>query len=360
MSYILFGGTFDPIHFGHINIAKFALEKLSADKVIFIPSKNPRWKDPISSADRLNMINIALSGEKDFIISHFELDSTEPVNYSIDTIEHFVKLYPNEKLYFLIGFDQVDNLDRWHEIDKISKLVQIVAISRPSYPYNHELLKRYNVQVIQGKEYDVSSTDIRTLKSLYTPRGVIDYIVDHKLYFTKSVEAYMSSSRFLHSVSTAKLAYDIASSNGLDPTIAYIAGLIHDIAKERSDLKEIMEKHYPQYINMPSFIYHQFAGEYIARTFFKIDDERILEAIRVHTTGDRAMGKYAKILYAADKIEPTRNFDSKSLIEAMKSNLTSGFREVLKAQIEYYKSKNIDYSNNMQMRCFTYYLKEER
>lgn len=358
---ILFGGTFDPVHSGHLLIARDAMRLLHAEKVVFIPAKNPRWKEPISSADRLAMLEAALADQPDFAISHFEIDSPDLVNYTVDTARHFVRRYPEHRLYFLIGFDQVDNLDRWHEIEELAGLVQLVAVARPGYPRNHQLLKKYGVQVLECPEYPVSSTAIRELKSLRTPRPVIEYIVEHELYFAKSVMAYMSPRRYRHSVSTAWLAYDIAEANGLDPTVAFIAGYLHDIAREMEPLeaRRLMELYYPEYLDYPPVFYHQFIGEYLAGSYFKISDERVLEAIRIHTSGDRAMGKYAKILFAADKIEPGRSYDSSELIAAVKKNLASGFKEVLRHTKLYYAEKGLPAETALQQRCFDYYIKGE-
>lgn len=359
-SLILFGGTFDPIHNGHLNIAAFSQKQLKTDKVIFIPAKTPRWKDPISSSDRLKMLEAALKGKEDFIISHFELESAAPVNYSIETCRHFRRRYKDAKLYFLIGFDQVDNLDRWHEIEELAEIVEIVAVARPGYPRNHRLLKKYHIQVLECPEYSVSSTAVRELSSLDIPREVLEYILDHELYFTRSVEAYMSSDRYRHSVSTSWLSYNIASSNKLDPTPAFIAGYLHDIAKELplAEQQELMEKHYKEYLNYPPFTYHQFLGEYLAKTYFKIKDERVLEAIKWHTSGKANMGLYAKILYAADKIEPTRKYDSSEMIAAIKENLEEGFLYVLKENQIYYQKHQMKTGKPLD-ETYNYYLKGE-
>ena len=360
MSLILFGGTFDPIHRGHIQIAKEVKEKVSASKVILIPSKNPRWKTPIDINDRLNMLNLSIKGDDDFLVSRFEIDSDAPVNYSIDTVRYFKNLYKNETPYFLIGFDQVYKLDRWKDIDEISSLVQLIAVSRPSCPTNHPSIKKYNIKVINCREYDISSTDIREFKSLDVNEEVLHYIIDHKLYFYDTVKAFYSDKRFQHVLSVAWLSYDIAKENGLDPTIAFIAGILHDVGKESENQEEVMKLYYKEYLDYPPVVFHQFVGEYIAKNFFKINDERVLEAIKYHTTGNRSMGKYAKIIYAADKIDPTRGYDSKEMIKAMKENLSSGFKMVLNENFKFLSGKkNVLFNNKLSKLCISYYLKEE-
>ena len=104
-NYILFGGTFDPIHNGHIRMATYASMKLNAD-VVFVPARSPRWKNPTSSSkERLKMLKAALkycpSGTS---ILDYELKSKDDINYSIDTVRYFKNMHPNDKIYFLIGF----------------------------------------------------------------------------------------------------------------------------------------------------------------------------------------------------------------------------------------------------------------
>lgn len=102
-SIILFGGTFDPIHKGHLLVAKNALRELKADKVIFIPAKNPRWKVPLECKHRLNMLKLGLEGEKRVEISEIELESKAPVSYSVNTVETYRKKLSFSKDLLLDG-----------------------------------------------------------------------------------------------------------------------------------------------------------------------------------------------------------------------------------------------------------------
>ena len=346
-SIILFGGSFDPIHNGHLAIARFALNHLDGEKVIYIPAKNPRWKQASDIKHRLEMLQIALKDEPNCEISTFEMDQNSPVSYSVITAEYFRKIYPNRKLYFIIGYDQLDQLDDWHEIEHMSNLVQIVAFARRGYPKNHEAIKKYHVQVIENIKMPVSSTKIRTLQSLDTKKEVIDYIVDHDLYFCKTVKAYLSEDRYKHSISVARTAYDIAKANNIEPSVAYIAGLLHDIAKNMSkqELHHYMDELFPEYASYPEFTFHQWVGSYITEEFFSITNQNILDAICYHTTGRKIMSTYDKIIYASDKIEPLRGYNSDFLIEACKENLEKGWLLVLKENEKFFEEKHIKYKD---------------
>ena len=361
---ILFGGAFDPIHFGHLNMVEAASSQLNAE-VIFIPAKISVWKnDSCPVEDKINMINLALKEtglDKIATVSRYEVDLDRDSNYSIDTVRHFKSIYPNDNLFMLIGLDQVDNFHKWKEAKELSKLVRIVFFGRLNEQFNSNNVAEYNMLEISGEINDYNSTDIRSLKSLDTPDSVINYIIDNDLYFMQKIKSRMSLDRYEHSKSVGKLAYEIAKCNNVpDPKKALVAGLIHDCGKElpREVEKEIMEKHFKEYLYLPRIIYHQFTGAYIAKNEFGIDDEVILDAIKYHTTANSNMSDIAKIIYCTDKIEPTRGFNSKSLINSMKCSLTKGFDDVMTSNIEYYNKHGIDYRNPLTVACLDQYYKK--
>ena len=361
---ILFGGAFDPIHLGHLHMADAASKALDAE-VIFIPAKISVWKnDSAPIEDKIRMIQLAIKDfnrENVFSVSRFEADSKDDINYSIDTVRHFKKIYPDANLYLLIGQDQVNSFEKWKNAQEISELVKIVYFGRLDNNSESENISRFNMKRIDGEINNISSTDIRELKSLDTTDSVINYIIDNKLYFMQNIRSRMCKDRYIHSISVGKLAYEIAKSNSVvDPKRALIAGLIHDCGKElsREVEKKIMVENYPEYLDMPSVIYHQFTGAYLAKKEFKIDDKDILQAINYHTTGNSNMSEIAIIIYCADKIEPTRRFDSRDLIDAMKKDLMSGFETVMRSNVEYYNVHKINYRNPLTVACLKQYFKD--
>ncbi len=360
MRKILFGGSFDPVHNGHLAIAKKAREALKADKVVFLIAKYPRWKEVGTPFfHRLEMLKIALEGISWAEISLVEYQSDQKINYTCDTVEKIVSSSSDE-YFFLIGSDQLQQLDRWKRIDELADKVRFVAIRRPGYPLHEENREKYRVEIIDECVDAISSSAIRDFTSLNCPKRVIDYIGKNDLYYIPKIRSYLSARRFNHSLSVADLAYAIAKQNDLDAGKAYIAGLLHDIGKEipGEEQKEFMKRNYPLYEKtIPTVLYHQFLSEEIAKKEFRIDDAEILEAIRYHATGNRNMNPYARIVYASDKIEPTRGYDSGELIEAMKSDYALGFVRVLEENIRFLQSKNSSYSNPLTRDCISEYLK---
>lgn len=365
MNYIIFGGTFDPIHNGHIRMASFASKKYSA-KVIFVPNKSPRWKEPTTDiVHRLAMLKIALK-EVDFPweIDEFEINKKDEINYTIDTIRYFKNKYPNDNLFLLVGADQVNKFADWKDAKELSQLAKIIYSSRPNYIVDEKNVSLFKMESLGFEESgDVSSSDIRLLKSLDLNQDVIRYIEDNKLYYVDKIASHVSKERLSHSIQVARLAYKIAVVNKLEnPNRYYVAAILHDVGKtpsfEGMNAIEFMKKYYPEYIDLPKFAYHQFIGEHIAKEEFKIEDEEILEAIKFHCTGNSNMKKIGMVVYASDKIEPTRQFDSTWLINSCLENWYQGFIDTLIDNKKYLLGHAKDITNKLTDACFKQYIGE--
>lgn len=367
-NYIIFGGTFDPVHNGHMRIALASSLRLNAD-VIFVPSKSPRWKNPLTSSEhRLKMLSLAIkhSGSSSFSIDKYELNSGDDINYSIDTVRYFKKKYPKDNLYFLIGADQVDNFYNWKDAYELSKLVQIVYVSRPNVTIDKNAVEAFHmIDLYYDGSGPISSSSIRDFKSIDVPTEVLEYIEKNHLYFVDKVSRYVDEARLAHSIQVAKLAYLIAKKNKLEnPEKYYIAGLLHDVGKiaknkEKMSAISFMNKYYSDYLDLPPFSFHQFIGEKIAREDFNINDEEILKAIKYHSTGNANMSDLAMVVYASDKIEPTRGFDSRWLINSCMKNYKQGFIDTLIDNKKYLLAHNKDIYNRLTDACFKMYIGEK-
>lgn len=365
-NYIIFGGTFDPVHNGHVRIALAASLRLNAD-IIFVPAKSPRWKLPEASAkQRYKMLKIALKNcPSGSTISKFELNSKDDVNYSINTVRYFKSKYPKDNLYLLIGADQVNRFPEWKCAEELASLSTIVYVSRPDIKLNNEIIQTYHMKDLLFVESgEVSSTDFRDLKCIDIPTDVLRYIEKEHLYFFKKIEKLIPEKRINHSIEVAKLAFQIAKINKLkNPWKYYVAGLLHDIGKTYSNESEsaqtFMSKYYPEFLDFPKVAYHQFMGEYLAKVEFGINDPEILNAIKYHCTGNTNMSDLAMVIYASDKIEPTRDFDSRNLIASCLRNYKQGFIDTLIDNKKYLIEHNKDISNNLTKACFEMYIPKE-
>jgi nicotinate-nucleotide adenylyltransferase len=197
----LFGGTFDPIHKGHIDVARGALDIIGADKLIFIPAKRSALKSelPVASEDdRLYMIRMAIGCIERFEVSDWELQRPAP-SYTIDTVRHFQQtLGPETVLYWLLGADSVGELPRWYKIRELIDECFLACMYRAGYgppdlsrfadSLGSERVKKLRDNVIETPLIDISSTQIRArlargqdIDDMLNSK-VAEYIREKKLY----------------------------------------------------------------------------------------------------------------------------------------------------------------------------------
>jgi len=187
----ILGGTFDPIHVGHLVLAQQVKEKLKLSRVIFIPCSNPphKTRKKLSSAqDRFRMAAVAVEGNPSFAISDMEL-KRGGLSYTVDTLRQLGQTYPGSEIYFLTGSDVLDEIHTWKNPEEIYKLARMVIAVRPGFDSidrKSPFAKRSTVVDITG--VDISSSQIRekvkkgqSIKYLVPPK-VEEYIVKKKLY----------------------------------------------------------------------------------------------------------------------------------------------------------------------------------
>ncbi len=341
----LFGGSFDPIHKAHIEIAMQALNQLKLDEVQLIPTKNNPWKneDCSSKEDRMNMISIALRNQERINVNTIELDNpTQEKNYTIDTIRRLLEKNKDIQYYYIMGMDQASLFHKWKDAYEISQKVQLVAFQRGGYQPNEENLKKYHFITLDNEPIYSSSSEVRNGHIEMLDEEVLRYITHQGLYLETLVSLKMKEKRWKHTCSVANLARDIAKANHLDQKQAYIAGMFHDIAKEMSyeESRMIMENHYPMHIDKPVAIWHQWISRYVSEKEYLIDDPVVLQAIENHTTAALDISKIGKCVYVADKLDPLRGYDSSKQIEICKTDIDAGFRDALIDFVEFSKSKN--------------------
>lgn len=163
-SLALFGGAFDPVHYGHLQVARAAVARMEMERVILIPSAQSPLKAhaPLASdADRLAMLQLATAHEPALAVSSFELEQGG-TSYSLKTALHFEQQYPRAELYWIVGADQFAQLARWHAIDQLLQVVSFLVCRRPGYALQPPALPGLRYQILELDESDCSSTVIRT------------------------------------------------------------------------------------------------------------------------------------------------------------------------------------------------------
>ncbi len=185
----IFGGTFDPIHNGHLAADRAALEALKLDLVYFVPTWSSLAKQHSASAQqRADMVQLAIADEPRFKLSRVDIDRGSPT-FTIDTLRSFARLNPDAKLFFLLGVDAFASIESWKNSLDLAEMAEFVVLSRPGYQFDEGSLPSAHVHTSLAIDaLDISSTDVRNLIvnsgkfSDKVPPEVLKYIREHGLY----------------------------------------------------------------------------------------------------------------------------------------------------------------------------------
>lgn len=374
----IYGGTFNPIHLGHMEAARFALEYLGLDKLLLIPAGIPPHKAMDAGTPepdlRLAMTDLAAQAlGPQAEASDMEL-RREGKSYTLDTVRAIREQYPKAKLYLLMGTDMFLTFHLWRDPGEIAKRCTLCAFGR-SEKDTEELFavqraflgERFGaecVTLVLPRIVDISSTRLREELRLgrgqdYLDPAVYGLILREGLYGVErdlkalSLEdlravalSMLKHSRVPHVLGTEETAARLARRWGVNEEAARRAALLHDCTKRLST--EQHQRIIRQYhIEMDdeerreAKLYHAITGAAVARYVFGVPPE-VESAIRWHTTGKADMTALEKIIYLADYIEPTRNFcDLSELRELASRDLDGAMLLGLEMSIEGLKKRGV-------------------
>jgi nicotinate-nucleotide adenylyltransferase len=188
----VFGGTFDPLHSGHLVVADEVFARLGLDQILFVPAGDP-WQKTTSASedDRLAMVILGLKGHPHYALSTVDLDRPGPT-YTVDTLTDLRGQYPDAELFFILGSDAYAGIDTWRDSSLLSHMCEFVVVSRPSDHPDALPQPRPGVNWLDIPALPVSSTECRrrvreglSLEGL-VPGEVASYIYDHQLYRSAS------------------------------------------------------------------------------------------------------------------------------------------------------------------------------
>ncbi len=343
---IIYGGSFDPPHRGHIALAAAALRQLKPCRLYFVPGFRTPFKDlrPVPFAARAAMLKAALTegglgGRPDIKISSFEARLRRTV-YTWETVRYFRELFPGRRLFFLLGSDCLKDFKGWRRRGFILKNAELLAGLRPGYspagcgvPY----------KALAGSFPRAASTGLRG--ALFTggrPRGlhraVLALIAAKGLYLGRERAALakiITPARFAHSLAAARLALKLAPAAGVPPQRAALAALLHDCARDMSPaaLTAYCLKRAPrtpllgELIKEAPVLLHAWAGADRAAALFGVTDPEVLEAVKLHAAGAPGMGALARLIYVCDLAAPGRAFPQARLIRELAfKDLEAAFR----------------------------------
>ncbi len=310
----ILGGTFNPIHEGHIEIAQGVRRSLGLDRILLIPAADPPHKQvdgQISGEHRFEMTQLAVEGFEGLSVSDVEL-ARGGKSYTIDTLLELKSQYPLAEFYIIAGSDLICDLTSWYRAAELLRLATFVGVRRQGQSCSdEEAAKRLRadygatIELLDLSVPPVSSTLVRErvyealpIEGLVPP-VVETYIYEEGLYFPEAVKrmqencrAALNTNRYRHTMGVVRTAITLAARYGADKEKARLAALLHDCARG--------EDH--------GALTHAAAGEWLARTQYGVTDEEVLCAIRRHTTSDQGATILDKIIYVADMVEPSRDF----------------------------------------------------
>lgn len=390
----IIGGTFDPIHIGHLIIAQNAVTQYHLDQILFIPTGHSPHKDDKEieqSAHRLEMIRLSIKNNPDFYFSAMEINAAS-TSYTYLTLQELHRTYPDWELYFIMGADSLDYLDKWMEPAEICRLATLLVAIRDDLDMNRiknkaaELKRLYEADIrpIITPNVSVSSHNIRErvakgepIRYLVTPE-VEEYIAHQCLYqedegqtlmnerfnkIKKTLKKELDKDRYEHTLGVMYTSACLAMANGYDMEKAQLAGLLHDCAKcipNEKKLKICAKNNIPvtQVEKDNPFLLHAKVGAFLARVLYEVEDEEILHAISVHTTGAPAMNTLDKIVFIADYIEPKRDkaANLKEIRKTAFEDLDEALKMILSDTIHYLNgSKNDKNIDPMTIETYHYY-----
>ena len=374
----IYGGTFNPLHTGHLHAAKQAIEALELDKLILIPDRiAPHKQMPEGSAtpeQRMEMLCIATRNEPKMEVSDIEL-KREGKSYTYLTVEQLAQEHPDAKLYLLMGTDMFTSFDTWMEPERITAKAALAVMYRGDKG-EAEAIEAQKVQMenrgvevvlVKNDAIAISSTQMRRLLAFqcagpFLPEGVEDYIRSQNLYDSTAdwknlpmdqleaiVVRLLNPNRVAHVLGCRDTAAEMAKRWGVSEVDAARAGLLHDITKAIDGplqltlcgeygtiLSEFGQRH-------PKTL-HALTGSLVADRIFG-ENEAVVSAICHHTTGKGDMTTLEKIIYVADYMEPCRNFPGvEKLRELAFSDLDGALRLGLEMNIDNLISRRLEIS----------------
>lgn len=327
----IMGGTLDPVHNGHIQMAQAALERLKLDRVMLLPAGDPPHKaQPSLKSDRMEMARLAAQNIDGLFACGIEV-LRDGTTYTVDTLLELHEKNPNSQWFYIIGADTLDVLDTWRNFQQVAKLCAFAVFGRADESACkariHQLEDRYGAQIIDMHMNipNISSTEIRARIASgqsaqeLLPKAVDAYIRENGLYLCSysqneikaMLQADLKPTRYAHTLGVAETALHLAKKCGVEPRRAELAALLHDCAKELSidQMCALAQRRISDLdaLEMESAnLLHAPAGAALAAQKYGVRDPEILSAIRKHTLGGDSMNAMDALIYTADFIEPGR------------------------------------------------------
>jgi len=323
----LLGGTFNPIHRAHVQMAEIARDEAALDLVVVMVAADPPHKrvdEDVPASERYRLAQLAFLGAERIQVSDQEI-LRGGKSYTLLTLQELSAQYPDAEISIIIGSDTLSDLPNWYHPEEVLEIANVLCVPRVGIEQNDTataqmLRERYGarVRLLSAKADMIASTEIRKRLTAglpldgLLPERVEQAIYEGGAYFPADVRAMqgkcreaLNPRRYSHVCGTMRAAATLSDLWKQDAQKARIAALLHDCAKCLPLLEQEILSGDESGI---SPVYHAFAGAVLAKREYGITDETILRAIRLQTTGDWGMTDFDALIYAADLVEPMRDF----------------------------------------------------
>lgn len=334
MKILVFGGSFDPVHKGHVAMLKKALSVIKPDVTHIVPAyQSPfKAKSPTPFKLRMQLTKAAFGGlDKKLVFDDYELKQGGKT-YSYQLVKYLQQRYEQPDIYLLVGTDCLNDLHAWKNASYIFEHTTVVAGRRKGFTERRANFKHI---MLPGQFPKLSSTRVRThilssgqIPTDKVPAEVGKLITSHDLYGLEQhrwLKAHLKPNRYLHSIKVAELCAVLSDIYEVPAEKAVQAGILHDAGKgfSAADLVTYCQTHK---IKVPYFddicqcepaLLHSFVSAGLAKELFAIKDKEILQAIAEHTLGSLTMTQPSKILFVADISSKDRKYKDAFLIRTL-------------------------------------------
>ena len=356
MRILVFGGSFDPVHRGHLALLKAADRALAPDRIVLVPSGRPPHKPGPAAPfkDRAALLRTALSQPdcrrlaQNCEISTVEESGRGP-HYTYRTLRHLKSKYPKAEFWLLLGADQLASFESWRRPDEVRRLARLAFGSRVGA---REPMAA-GVAWVPGRFPDASSTKLRIAlfadgrARRMAPKAVLEAIERRGLYgagWRRWMRRALTPERYRHSLAVAALAGELAARNGLDAWKAAAAGLLHDVGRSMpaaAMARYVRERR----LKVPALretaakaplLLHAYVGVDLARRRLGVRDPEILRAIERHTLGAARMSGLDAVVYVADACSEDRRYAGAPKLRALaRRDFQKAFAAAVEMKIEW-------------------------
>ena len=352
MKILIYGGTFDPVHIGHLKLFSAAVKEIKPDLCYIFTAYNSPYKEISQTPYNLRKLmaqKVFAPLHKKIIFDDFEYKKHRKV-YTFETVKYLKQKYPEAEIFILVGTDCAATLTAWKNAEYNFKNAVFVIGLRPGFKV---VKPKFKAHILKGTFPKIASNTLRLQIMLNgkTPKALLPAVAQiinknllYALHIHKWLKEHLKAPRFNHVLAVAKEAAALAKIYGIDAEKAALAGLLHDAGKSitKDQMVAYAKKHklkirdFKELAKYAPALLHADISAHIAKKQFAVKDGDILKSIARHTLGAQNMSTFDKILMISDMCAKGRRPEDIKLIKsALKKSLDDGLLAAEKVKLTY-------------------------